>query len=138
MSLRNRAVRTTDASTDVDQSQSLFRNAQQAQGDILCDGEVLAVTGLAPQGLERAGPIVLLLPDDDVVVELDAAIEEMVDPGELIRLGNIPAFINQPPPGPDHVARLIAEALAGQALHPVEVGICACEPGQRRENHKCA
>ena len=72
---------------DIDGAHLADGHACLAQRVVLDDGEVLAVAASAPDRLKRRRPVVALVPDRDVFVEADVAVEEIIYPAEFFGLG---------------------------------------------------
>ncbi len=75
---------------DVNEAQLRGGHSGLTQRDVFQDREVLAVASADADGFEGGGPVVCLLPDVDVRIESDIAIDEIVD---LAQLGFIPAQV---------------------------------------------
>ncbi|MCY1433231.1 hypothetical protein D9M71_492530 [compost metagenome] len=84
----------------VDQAQALFGHTQQAQGEVLGQGEILAVSRPQLEQLQRRGPVVELAPQILVLDIASLVIEELVDRLELLNFAQWQRMGNQIPPCP--------------------------------------
>ncbi|MNZ88648.1 hypothetical protein D3C78_1075450 [compost metagenome] len=87
------------AQRGVDQAQPLLGHAEQTQGEVLGQGEILAVTRAQLEHLQRRGPVVELPPQLLVLDIAGLVVEEPVDRLELLGLAQRQRVGNQIPPG---------------------------------------
>ena len=83
MCLNLRADWRLQAGLDVDEAQARVLHARLTQRNVLENGEILAIAAPLADGFDRRRPVVGLLPDADVRLEVDVAIDEIVHPPQF-------------------------------------------------------
>ena len=83
MCLNLRADWRLQAGLDVDEAQARVLHARLTQRNVLENGEILAIAAPLTDGFDRRRPVVGLLPDADVRLEVDVAIDEIVHPPQF-------------------------------------------------------
>ena len=79
MRLLHRPVTRFQRGLDVDQAQLAGGNAGFAQRNVFDDGEILAVATALADGFQRRCPLVALLPDRNIVLEMNVLVNKVVD-----------------------------------------------------------
>ncbi|MNZ24793.1 hypothetical protein D3C78_419460 [compost metagenome] len=119
---------------DVGDAQFFAGKTEPAQAEILRQRIVLAIGGTLDQGFDGRGPVIGLLPDARVVLEIQLLIEEAVHRVELLTFGRAACTLQHLTPRLDPVAcrsrRAVAFFHGLQDLRKIPVGPDAVENGQ--------
>ena len=83
MCLNLRADWRLQAGLDVDEAQARVLHARLTQRNVLENGEILAIAAPLADGFDWRRPVVGLLPDADIRLEVDVAIDEIVHPPQF-------------------------------------------------------